>query len=299
MPDCRVGISGWTYPGWRGVFYPKALLQRRELEYASRCFNSVEINASFYALQTADSYRAWYRQTPPGFLFAVKGSRFITHMKKLRDIEEPLANFFASGVLALGEKLGPILWQFGSNLGFDPGRFDAFFRLLPRDTASAAALARLHTAGRLKSAWTTTDHCRPIRYAVEIRHDSFIQPRFIDLLRRHNIALCIADTAGLYPYAEDITADFVYIRLHGAEQLYWSGYTDAQLDWWAARARLWSAGAEPADAKRIAPAHAKAQPRDIYIYFDNDAQVRAPFDAANLARRLGIHPPQMPGMPLP
>lgn len=301
MPEYRVGISGWTYPGWRGVFYPKGLPQRRELEYAGRCFNSVEINGSFYALQKPDSYQAWYSQTPAGLRFAVKGGRYITHMKKLREVEEPQANFFASGLLALNEKLGPILWQFGSNLGFDLERFEAFFRMLPRDTEAAAELAKYHTQGRLKGAWTKTDVRRPIRYAVEIRHDTFLSPAFIELLRRYNIALVFADAAGLFPYTEDITADFLYIRLHGAEQLYWSGYTDAQLDWWAERIRTWSSGGEPRDAKLVAPdpfAIAKSSPRDVYVYFDNDAQVRAPFDAANLARRLGLAVPQTPGEPL-
>ena len=289
--DTRVGISGWTYGPWRGVFYPEGLPQKRELEYAGRQFNSVEINGSFYSLQRPTSYRAWFEQTPDDFVFAVKGGRFITHMKKLRDVRAPLANFFASGVLRLGHKLGPVLWQFGTNLGFDPDRFAAFFDLLPRDTKAAAKLAREHDEKLAGRAWTEADADGPIRYTVEVRHPNFMRPEFIDLLRRHNIALCFADTAGIFPYAEDLTSDFVYIRLHGAEQLYASGYTDPQLDWWADRIRAWQKGKEPPDAKRVSTTRApKARARDVYVYFDNDAKVRAPIDAINLAARLGIAP---------
>ncbi|MBA2744404.1 MAG: DUF72 domain-containing protein, partial [Chthoniobacterales bacterium] len=142
----RIGISGWTYPPWRGVFYPKGLAQHRELEFASRAHNSIEINGSFYSLQRPSSYQRWYEQTPQGFVFSVKGPRFITHMKKLRDVQTPLANFFASGVLALREKLGPVLWQFPPNFGWNEQRFRDFFELLPKTTTEAAQLARLHDA---------------------------------------------------------------------------------------------------------------------------------------------------------
>ena len=287
----RIGISGWTYAPWRGVFYPKGLTQKRELEYAATQFNSVEINGSFYSLQRPSSYQAWYDQTPADFVFAVKGGRFITHMKKLRGVEEPLANFFASGVLCLREKLGPILWQFGTNLGFDAPRFEAFFEMLPRETEAAANLAKNHGPQLKGRAWTEADANRPIRYTVEVRHPSFMDPAFVDLLRKHDVALCIADTAGIFPYAEDLTSDFVYVRLHGAEQLYASGYTDPQLDWWAERICAWRTGTEPADAKRISPKKPPARrSRDVYVYFDNDAKVHAPFDAINLAARLGAGP---------
>src|SRR6476646_7414538 len=146
MPQTRIGISGWTYGPWRGVFYPKELAHKRELEYASRQFNSIEINGSFYSLQRRSSYQRWYDETPPGFVFSVKGGRFITHMKKLRDVEAPLANFFASGVLCLREKLGPILWQFPPNFGWNEERFTEFFELLPADTRAAARLAKKHDA---------------------------------------------------------------------------------------------------------------------------------------------------------
>src|SRR3954465_931300 len=184
--EMRIGISGWTYTPWRGVFYPKGLPQRRELEFASHALNSIEINGSFYSLQRPSSYQAWYAATPPGFVFSVKGARFITHMKKLRDIETPLANFFASGVLCLREKLGPILWQFPPNFGWNPERFTAFFDLLPHDTRAAAKLAKHHDDKVKGRVWAKTDANRPIRHCVEIRHSTFMVPGFFALLRRHN-----------------------------------------------------------------------------------------------------------------
>jgi uncharacterized protein YecE (DUF72 family) len=284
--DLHIGISGWTYAGWRGVFYPKGLAHRGELEFASRQFNSIEINGSFYSLQLPSSYQRWYDETPPGFVFSVKGGRFITHMKKLRDVEAPLANFFASGVLCLREKLGPILWQFPPNFGWNPERFTQFFELLPVDTRAAAKLARKHDAKVKGRAWTKTDATRPIRHAVEIRHPTFMVPEFFALLRRHNIAFVVADTAGKWPYAEDITADFVYCRLHGAEQLYVSGYSDAELGWWADRIEHWRKGRQPKDTKLVSNRKAAAGKRDVYIYFDNDAKVHAPFNARTLTGKL-------------
>ncbi len=287
MATVRVGISGWTYPGWRGDFYPAGLPQRRELEYASRQMNSVEINGSFYSLQRPSSYRTWAEHTPSDFEFAVKGGRFITHMKKLKDAEVPLANFFASGVLRLAEKLGPILWQLPPQLGFDYDRVAHFLDLLPRDTAAAAALARRRQDRFADRSWTEAEHEGPVRHAFEVRHPSFFTAAFIDLLRDHGAAFVAADSAGTWPYAEDVTADFVYVRLHGAERLYASGYTDAQLDGWARRVETWHAGAEPPDARRVtATAPPPAAARDVYVYFDNDAEGHAPFDAVRLADRL-------------
>ena len=285
----RIGISGWTYKPWRGVFYPPKLPQKRELEYASRALNTIEINGSFYSLQSPSSCQRWYAETPPGFVFSVKGARFITHMKKLRDVEAPLANFFASGVLCLREKLGPILWQFPPNFGWNPERFEEFFALVPRDTSAATKLARRHDAKVKGRAWTKTDATRPVRHAVEIRHPTFMVPEFFALLRRHNIAFVVADTAGKWPYAEDITADFVYCRLHGAEQLYVSGYSDKELDWWANRTKHWRKGKQPKDATLVTNRKlAGAGKRDVYIYFDNDAKVYAPFNARTLAEKLKL-----------
>ncbi|HMJ05681.1 MAG TPA: DUF72 domain-containing protein [Chthoniobacterales bacterium] len=282
----RIGISGWTYPRWRKVFYPTNLAQRLELNFASRQFNSIEINVSFYSLQRPSSYQHWYAETPAGFVFSVKGPRFITHMKKLREVETPLANFFASGVLALREKLGPILWQFPPNFGWNEERFRTFFELLPRETKAAAKLAQQHNEKLKHGAWTKTDRSRPLQYAVEIRHQSFLVPEFFALLRAHKVAFVFADTARKWPYAEDLTADLVYCRLHGAEELYVSGYTDSALDWWANRLRHWRRGAQPEDAHLIAPRKVKTSARDVYIYFDNDAKVHAPFDARRFAQRL-------------
>ncbi len=240
MKDVRIGISGWTYPPWRGVFFPKGLAQRRELEFASRQVNSIEINGSFYSLQRPESYRSWYEATPADFVFSVKGGRFITHMKRLKEVETPLANFFASGLLCLKEKLGPILWQLPPNFRFDPDRLARFFALLPRDTIAAAKLARKHDARLKGRAVVTADRKRPLRHCLEIRHPSFETDAFIKLLREHDIAMVVADTAGKWPLLEDVTSDFIYVRLHGDEELYVSGYTERALREWARKIRSWS-----------------------------------------------------------
>ncbi|HYQ76323.1 DUF72 domain-containing protein [Cellulomonas sp.] len=287
----RIGISGWRYAPWRGVFYPKGLPQRRELEHASRHLGTIEINGSFYALQRPESYQAWRAEVPEGFVFSVKGGRFVTHMKKLADVEVPLANFFASGVLALGPALGPVLWQLPPTLGYDPDRLARFFDLLPRTTAAAAELAGRHDERLDDRAFTTTEADRPLRHVLEVRHASFETPEFPALLREHGIGLVVADTAGRWPYLEDVTSDLVYVRLHGDSELYVSGYDDPALDRWAARVRAWAAGGEPEDARRLGPAAAPAPGgRDVYVYFDNDAKVRAPVDAMALAARLGVGP---------
>lgn len=259
-----------------------------ELEFASREFNSIEINGSFYSLQRPSSYQRWYADTPPGFVFSVKGARFITHMKKLRDVEAPLANFFASGVLCLREKLGPILWQFPPNFGWNKERFSEFFDLLPFDTTAAAKLARKHNDKLKAAAWPKTDAKRAIRHCVEIRHPSFMVPEFFDLLRQHNIAFVFADTAGKWSYAEDLTASFVYCRLHGAEQLYVSGYSEKEIEWWANRVEHWRRGKQPRDAKLISDRKTKAAKRDVFVYSDNDAKVHAPFNAKTLAQKLKL-----------
>ncbi|SOZ97628.1 conserved hypothetical protein, DUF72 [Cupriavidus taiwanensis] len=284
----RIGISGWRYAGWRGVFYPEGLAQRRELEYASRAVETIEINGSHYALQTPKSYRAWHEATPPGFVFSVKGPRYLTHMLRFRDDSAlpAMANFFASGVLALEEKLGPVLWQFPPNFGFDPERMERFLALIPHDTHSARDLARQHN-GNVKEPWCETRRRRQIRHAVEIRHASFCTPEFPALLRRHRVALVISDAVADWPYAEDVTSNFLYLRLHGTETLYGGAYSDTALDRWAARLVKWANGGEPADAQRISPKRPRAAAhRDIYCYFDNDKKVKAPFDAQRLRARI-------------
>jgi len=266
----RIGISGWRYEPWRGVFYPEGLAQRRELEYCGRQFSTVEINGSFYSLQRPEYYEAWYRETPPGFLFAVKGSRYITHMLRLNKIEKPLANFYASGILNLREKLGPFLWQFPPMFHFKPERLEAFFRLLPRTTEQALSLARRRDARMTGRSRLAIDANRPLRHAIEIRHESFMNDDFLKLLRKHRIGLVVADTAGKWPKMFDVTADFVYVRLHGDKVIYASGYNSRALDEWAARIRAW---------------HRRA---DVYVYFDNDVKVKAPYDAQALMRKLGL-----------
>lgn len=285
----RIGISGWRYKGWRGVFYPSELAQRRELEYASRQFDSIEINGTFYSLQRPESFEQWAAETPEDFVFALKGGRYITHMLKLRGVEGALANYFASGPLALGPKMGPILWQFPPQLRWDRERFESFFRLLPRTTGEAARLARGCSEKMLARSFLEAKVKMPLRHCVEIRHDSFAVPEFVEVLREHEIGLVVADTVE-WPLLMDVTADFVYVRLHGSEELYASGYEDVALDLWAARVRAWAAGRTPADregnARCAAEACAEVKPRDVYVYFDNDAKVRAPFDALGLRRRV-------------
>ncbi|HEY3494144.1 MAG TPA: DUF72 domain-containing protein, partial [Polyangiaceae bacterium] len=263
-----VGISGWRYEPWRGVFYPKGLRQADELAFAGERFDSVEINGSFYSLQRPECYAAWREATPRDFVFSVKGSRFITHMKRLRDFETPLANFFASGPLCLEEKLGPFLWQFPPQLAFD-GRFEPFFAALPRDTEAAAELAARHDS-RVKRPATSSSALRPLRHAVEVRHESFRTPEFVALLRRQGIALVVADTAGRWPYFEDATADFVYVRLHGDKKLYVSGYSRSAIEHWAERVRAFRKGAPPEDPVLASPVRAPRRGRDVYVYFDND-----------------------------
>ena len=274
MPDIHIGTSGWLYPPWRGVFYPKGLPHRRELEYLSSQLNSVEINGTFYSLQRPNSFRRWHDETPDHFTFAVKGARFITHMKKLAGVETPLANFFASGVLALRDKLGPVLWQLPPTLGFDPGRLAAFFAQLPRSTDEAAWLARRHDERLSGRSITVTDADRPIRHVLEVRHRSFVTPAFPELLREHHVGLVVADTAGRWPLIEETTSDLVYIRLHGDVELYTSGYTDAALDRWADKICAW------ADAGH-----------DVQVHFDNDVKVHAPYDAISLSAKVGLTPP--------
>jgi uncharacterized protein YecE (DUF72 family) len=282
-----IGTSGWRYPPWRGTFYPQGLAQRRELEHLSRQVSSIEINGSFYSLQRPESYRAWVAETPDGFLFSVKGGRFITHLKQLRDVETPLANFFASGVLALGPKLGPVLWQLPPRMPFDPTRIEPFLAMLPRSTAAAAELAKRHDERLEGRAHTETDADRPLRHALEVRHPTFCRAGFVDLLREQDVALVVADTAGTWPHLEDVTSDFVYVRLHGDTELYTSGYTAEALDAWAAKVRAWRAGEAPTGEFTVAPA-GPVEPtgRDVFVYFDNDAKVHAPFDAIALERRL-------------
>ncbi|MDD5198626.1 MAG: DUF72 domain-containing protein [Terrimicrobiaceae bacterium] len=281
----RIGISGWTYPPWRGVFYPKGLPHREELSFAAKALPTIEINGTHYSLQSPKSFQHWHEQTPADFVFSVKGSRYITHMRRLHDVQIPLANFFASGLLALKEKLGPILWQFPPSFRFEPESFENFLRQLPQDTVAASGFARQHDERLKGRAWLRPGRKRRIRHCVEIRHQSFMVPEFFALLRRYRIAFVFADAAGKWPYAEDLTSDFVYVRLHGAEKLYESGYTASALNTWSRRIVAWANGKKCKEAVLVTP-HRARRIRDIFVYFDNDTKVKAPRDARRLLAKL-------------
>jgi uncharacterized protein YecE (DUF72 family) len=264
-----IGISGYDYKPWRGRFYPDGLPARGWLEFASRQFPSIELNGTFYSLKSPAVFERWVREVPDtNFLFAVKGGRFITHNLKLKNAERALGNFFASGVLALGEKTGPFLWQLPATYGFDAERMDRFMAQLPRNSAEGEAVAREHDERLRRGALVEAAAKVSYRHAFEVRHPSYFHDEFYDILRTHGDAFVIADTAGKFPYAEEVTADFVYVRLHGSTQLYTSGYTDRELDEWARKIKRW-----------------RRARRDVYVYFDNDAKVHAPFDALRLIER--------------
>ena len=278
----RVGISGWTYKPWRGVFFPPGLAQKRELEFAASGFRTIEINGTFYSLQRPSSFQSWAERTPDNFVFSVKASRYITHVRRLREIERPLANFFASGLLKLGPKLGPILWQFPPNFQYSRELVENFFQLLPKDTESAARMAQDHDRLMDGRYYAETDRKRPVRHAMEVRHVSFVTPEFIALLRKYRIALVCADAVE-WPRLMDVTSDFIYCRLHGSEQLYTSGYDKTAIEAWARRVVAWAQGAACVEGDYASHAQpAKRSKRDVFVYFDNDAKVRAPRDAHRL-----------------
>lgn len=286
MGKVRIGTSGWSYDGWRGDFYPPDLKRGRELEYMSRRLDSVEVNGSFYSLLRPETYESWYDQVPAGFVFAVKGSRFITHNKKLADVETPLANFFASGVLALRDRLGPIVWQVSEALRFEAGRVEAFLAMLPHDMEEAVRLARRHDSRVEGRSYLRMDNNHRIRHAIEVRNESFLVPEFARVARRTGTAIVFSDAAD-WPYIEEISAGFIYARLHGHAKTYASGYSESSLDAWAGRIRTWHKGQQRADAPTITdrkPPERKA--RDVYVYFDNDQRGRAPHDAAGLIDRV-------------
>jgi uncharacterized protein YecE (DUF72 family) len=266
----RTGISGWQYDAWRGDFYPAGLARSRQLEYVASRMPTVELNGPFYSLQRPASYRRWHDQTPDGFVFAVKGGRYVTHFKRLVGAESALSNFFASGVLLLAEKLGPILWQLPERSKFDPGVIEAFLDLLPTSTEEMARLAAHHDA-KLDTArvHAQPEVSAPVRHALEVRHDSFLDERFFTLLEQHDVACVLADSAGRWPVIDRRTATFEYVRLHGHTSLYTSRYAAKSLDQWADRCRSWSEDG-----------------RDVYVYFDNDARGHAPYDALRLIERL-------------
>jgi uncharacterized protein YecE (DUF72 family) len=282
----RIGMSGWRYDEWRGTFYPADVTQKRELEFASRQLNSIELNGTFYSTQRPTSFQQWRKDTPDDFVFSVKGSQFITHIRKLENVETALANFLAQGMLCLGKKFGPILWQLPPNFSIDLARLESFFKLLPRTQKQAAAYARQRDEWMASRSWLEVEEDLPLHHAVEIRHKSFAIPEYVALLRENKIALVVADTIK-WPCMMDVTADIVYCRLHGSEKLYPNGYTADAIDVWAHRVLAWSRGEEVIDGKRIHPDPGpKLDSRDVFVYFDDDVKVRAPFDAMSLSTRI-------------
>ena len=281
----RIGLSGWSYKSWAERFYPPGLPAKRQLEHVATVFDTVEVNGSFYSLLSPKTYRSWYQQTPPGFVFAVKGSRFITHNKKMADVEIPLANFFASGVLALEDKLGPFLWQLPASTRFDRKRLTSFLDLLPRTSEEAARLARAHDE-RVKDPLTRTGANRRLRHALEVRHESFFEEEAVRVVRDAGVALVVSDS-GSWRRIEETTAGFVYVRLHGRPQTYASRYSDEALDEEARKIQAWLRGQDPPGAlrsTRLAPPRRKTF--DVYVYFDNDALAHAPGDALRLRERV-------------
>ena len=285
--EIRIGISGWRYAPWRETFYPKGLRQKDELAFAAGKFSTIEINGTFYGTQRPENFDAWRDTVPEDFVFAVKAPRFITHIKRLRDVEAPLANFLASGVLRLRAKLGPILWQFPPNMAFDAALFRPFLEMLPHDTRDAARIAKHHDTRLQHPDREKIIHHHGLRHAVEIRHESFRVAAFIELLRQTNVALVCADTMK-WPRMMDVTSDFVYCRLHGSKQLYASGYDDEALADWSQRVKAWAKGKEPQNATLVPHVpRSKPSARDVFVYFDNDMKVRAPADAARLEELIG------------
>jgi uncharacterized protein YecE (DUF72 family) len=285
MGKIRIGISGWSYKEWKGGFYPDDLSDDDYLEYAASVFDTIEINGTFYSLTDPATCRRWREAAPHGFQYAVKGSRYITHNKRLNDPRTALANFFASGILDLGERLGPILWQLPQNFSFDGKRLNAFLQMLPRDTEAAADLARGHD-GRVEDVSYGPGDRHRVRHVLEIRHESFLRPEMARIAQHHGIALCSSHSSK-WPYIEETTAGLIYLRLHGPGKLYASQYSDSDLDWWANRIRTWERGGNPDDAERISDLDPPSRKeRDVYVYFDNTAQGHAPRNAQQLMDRV-------------
>ena len=283
----RIGVSGWRYEPWRGVFYPDGLKHDDELAYISHQFSSIELNGSFYSLQRPHNFQQWHDQTTQNFCFSVKGPKYITHIKRLADCRIPLANFFASGLFNLREKLGPILWQFPANFKFDAVRLTDFFEWLPRSSSDAEKLASEHEARFNDRVELDAGGLARLRYVMEVRNPTFACVEFIDLLKKHDIGLVVSDSDGRWPVFEDLTSDLVYLRLHGSEELYASGYDQTAIERWRERIDAWVKGGEPKDARRVT-GDASHQERDVFCYFDNDAKVMAPRDARTLMQQLGL-----------
>jgi uncharacterized protein YecE (DUF72 family) len=257
----RVGIGGWTYAPWRGAFYPQGLAQKRELEFASRAVTAIEINGTYYSSFKPASFAGWAAAAPDGFVFAVKASRFCTNRRMLAEAGDSIARFVGQGIVELGDKLGPILWQFMASKKFDADDFRAFLALLPAD----------HAGVRL-------------RHAIQVRHESFAAPEFVAMAREAGVAIVFADSAD-HPAIADLSGDFAYARLEAARENEATGYSAAELDRWAQIARAWAAGDSPAGMPYAADP-APPRPRDVFVFMINGAKVRAPAAAQALIERL-------------
>ncbi len=258
-----IGIGGWTFEPWRGVFYPEGLPQAKELEYASRQLTSIEINGTYYGSQSPETFRKWREATPDDFVFSVKGSRFCTNRKVLAESKESVARFVDQGVLELEDRLGPLLWQFAPTKRFEKDDFAAFLDNLPAKAGG-----------------------RPLRHVVEARHDSFRSPEFLALLRERNIGLVYAEHF-TYPEMADVTADFVYARLQKGSDDIETAYPEDQLDAWAGRFKTWASGAQPDDLPTADPGHAAPKaPRDVFAYVIHEGKVRAPAAAKILIQKV-------------
>lgn len=274
MGTIRVGVSGWDYDAWCGHFYPSDLPRRSRLAFAAQRFDTLEVNSTFYRLPTAHTIQAWSAELPDDVVLALKGSRFITHNKRLRHVEQALSNYLASGVLLLGEQLGPVLWQLPASAIADRDALESFLHLLPRDTHRAREMARRHDYRVVEPALGQGPP-RPLRHALEARHASFATEPVVAALRRHGVALVISHSSA-WPCLERLTSDVVYVRLHGPGRLYDSAYVDLQR--WAERIEVW------------------ARHHDVYVYFDNDGHAHAPRQATALRSLLGLpaRPPRTP-----
>jgi uncharacterized protein YecE (DUF72 family) len=259
----RVGIGGWTYEPWRGVFFPEGLAHKKELEYASRAMTAIEVNGTYYSTQKPATFASWAQTAPDGFVFALKASRYTTNRKVLAEAGESIERFLGQGIVELGDKLGPILWQFMATKKFDADDFGAFLKLLPAKQDGIT-----------------------LRHAIHVRHESFAVPEFIALCRAAGVALVYADSVD-YPAIADVTGDFVYARLESAVEEVTTGYTDAQLDHWTTAAQLWAEGGAPEGLPYVDAAAPKKRARDTFIFFINGAKVRAPAGAMALIERLG------------
>ena len=278
----RTGIAGWVFPGWRkGAFYPEGLKQKEELHYASRALTTIEINATFYSHQKAASFEAWAAQTPDDFVFPVKGHQGITHIKRLKGVETLVANFLASGPLALGKRLGPFVWQLPPNMKFDPERIETFLKLLPQDPEALLARAKQHDE-KTRVPYLDISGIETVRHAIEVRHESFADAAFVEMMRAHNVAIVVADT-DKWPTL-DSTADFIYCRLQGAPGR--DHYEPGDIDRWADRVRAWADGVPMSDGPFVVGPDTAPRPRDVFAHFVSTDKEHAPANALALAGKL-------------